>query len=131
MTAKRTEIRRAVADLIRPLFTKAFPYRASAIDPDHFPCAFVYIETGRKDPDHDGHQEVESVLTIEFFVRGMGDLESDLDQLEVQINNLVEANPTIGGVIDGIAPVDFAYDRIPEAASTSLALTYKISYDEE
>lgn len=128
---KRTAIRKAVADKIRSLFVKAFPYRASAINPDHFPCAFVYIETGKAEQGNDGVEENQSVLEIEIFMQGVGDLEAELDLKEVDVNDLLENDPTVGGVLDGIIPVGFAYDRVPEAATTSLTLTYQILYDEE
>lgn len=129
--ATRPQIRAAVAAILEPLVTTSFPYRPSYMQPDDLPASSVYLEAGDTEVDHDDDYTSESMLMVEFFVSGMGDLDSQLDALDASFMALIKNNDELGGLVDGMVRSGYAYDRDPESMSSSLALTFKISYEED
>lgn len=127
---KKNEIRTAVAAAILPLFKKTFPYRPAIVDPeDDLPAAFVYIEAG--DPEEVGnHYDYAATMTIEIMISGFENLDNEIDQIEVDMNALLDADETIGGVLKTMVRGGFAYDHNPETASMTLALNYLIYYED-
>lgn len=129
--ATRPQIRAAVAAILEPLVTTSFPYRPSYMQPDDLPASSVYLEAGDTEVDHDDNYASDSMLMVEFFVSGMGDLDSQLDALDASFMALIKNNDELGGLIDGMVRSGYAYDRDPESMMSSLALTFKISHEED
>jgi hypothetical protein len=129
--ASRPEIRAAVAAILTPLVTTSFPYRPNYMHPEDLPASSVYLEAGDTEVDHDDSYASDSMLMIECCVAGRGDLDSQLDALDASFMALIKNNDELGGLIDGMVRSGFAYDRDPESLISSLALTFKISYEEE
>lgn len=129
--ATRPQIRSAITELIRPLVKTAFSFKPHAIDPSDLPCAFVYLEAGDTRGDFDDAYASHSILMIEMMVAGMGDLDSELDGYSDLINTQIKAQNELAGLVDGIERTGFAYDRDPESFSSTLTLTFQISYNED
>ncbi len=129
--ATRPQIRAAVAAILQPLVTKSFPYRPSYMEEEDLPAGSVYLEAGDTEIDHDDNYVSDSMMTVEFFVAGPGDLDSQLDALDASFMALIKNNDELGGLVAGMVRSGYAYDRDPECMSSSLALTFKISYEED
>ena len=129
MTAKRTQIRAAVASAIASRFTTVKPYR-TFLQPDQLPGACVYIVTGTPEIDHEGRYDYDAVMVVEMAVYGSGDLDAELDTLEEQVNADLEADMTLGGLIEGITRAGFDSDQDDEDAIMSLSLMFQINYEE-
>lgn len=126
----RTEIRQAVADTIANLFQRCEPFRPHWVEPSDLPAAFVYLDSGTPKITHSQGYDYDSILFIELMAHGYTDLEAELDAFEQQVNQRLEADMTIGGVLEGLVRSDFQYERDPDTAVTSLTLSYQISYEE-
>lgn len=130
MTPKRTQIRAAVASAIASRFNTVKPYR-TFLQPDQLPGACVYIVTGTPEIDHESRYDYDAVMVVEMAVHGFGDLDAELDALEQHVNADLEADVTLGGVIEGMTRAGFDSDQSDEDAIMSLSLMFQINYDEE
>ncbi len=129
--ATRTEIRDAVALLIKPFFTKTYAYREEGVKVKDLPCAFVTIEAGDSEEDFDKGAITDGALTIELVYRGTDNREAALDLLAKKINDEFDLDETLNNLVEGIKRAGFAYDPQPESLITTLALSYAVTYEDE
>lgn len=128
---QRTSIREKIKDLIAPHFVRAFDYRPAGMSEADLPAAFVYLEVGETEVDHDDEYMDTALLNIEMTVHGMGNLDAQLDQLADLVNSEFKNNPTVDGAILGIQRSGWTYDPDPETLTNALTLSYQIIYDED
>jgi len=129
--ATRTQIREAIATLIKPFFTQAYAYREEDVGVDDLPCVFVTIEAGDTEEDFDKEAITDGALTIELVYRGTGNREAALDLLSKKINDEFQTDETLNGLVEGIKRGGFSYDPDPESLITTLALSYAVTYEDE
>jgi len=129
---KKADIRKAVADELRSLdiFNAVFPFRASNVPADKCPLALIYIEGGSEEFDSDGVYDTTGSVSIEIIVTGTGDLEAELDALADQVNQKLDIDNTLNGLVSGFYRVGFVYDHEPEALSASFTQTYNIQFED-
>lgn len=128
--SKKDDIRKACATAIEPVFKKTFPYRPAAVRPTWLPAAFCYVEAGVPEPVGTQRYDYDATMTIEIMVSGAGNLDEKVDQLEAEMNEILDADDTLGGVLTSMVRSGFAYDHNPETASMTLALSYLITYED-
>ncbi len=129
--ATRKQIRQGIKTLIESNFTKTIPYRLTSVDQRDFPLAMIYLEAGDSEVDHDTGYESEGLLNIELWAVNADDIDSALDALSNSVNQLIDNNDTLSGLVNDITRTGYSYERDPESFSGSLTLTFLVHYDDE
>lgn len=128
--ATRKEIRQAVAALIAPALDVVYSTWRDSPDPRDFPCGMVFFESGRPEAVHGGY-ETEADLSVEIWGLDADDLDGYLDGLGGQVKALIEADVTLGGLVDGLTLISFDYERFPDTFAGSLTLIFNCVYQDE
>ena len=129
--ARRKQIRDAVVALLEPHFERAVPFNLSSVDERDFPLVLAYIEAGETTGDQMSGYESESLLIVECWNKNSQDIDSDLDALANKVNEALESDDTLGGLLEGLTRNSFSIERDPESFTGSIALTYIIHYEDE
>lgn len=105
MKHARTQIRNAVTTLLKgntSAGNNVFEARVYPIDDPKLPALLVYtkLETlGEQSMSRPRTQQRELRLSIEIYVKARGKLDEDTDALALEIEQLIAADVTLGGLV--------------------------------
>jgi hypothetical protein len=99
MAHVRAQIRAAVAAMLESVVPGQVFGRVHPLMPGKFPgaCVFVDGESGSRDSAPSGSMMRRMTLVVELYVEGV-EADDTLDSLAVQVEQLVDADPTFGGL---------------------------------
>lgn len=109
MNHARTQIRQAVVTLLKgntSAGNNVFEARVYALDDPKLPALLVYTKqetVGEQTIGYPRTQQRELQLTVEAYVKARGKVDEDTDTLALEIEQLIAADPSLGGLVRDIA----------------------------
>lgn len=136
MTHARTQIRQAVATLLKnntSASANVFEARAYALDDPKLPALLVYTKqetVGQTSMSYLRSQQRELQVSIEAYVKARGKVDDDTDTLALEIEQLIAADPTLGGLVKDVV-LDTTETLISDEGEKPIAvavLNYAVLY---
>ena len=109
MKHARTQIRNAVTTLLKGNTTagnNVYEARVYPIDDPKLPALLVYTKqetVGEQSMSRPRTQQRELMITVEAYVKARGNVDEETDTLAMEIEQLIAADPTIGGLVKDTA----------------------------
>ena len=108
MKHARTQIRNAVTTLLKgntAAGNHVYEARVYPINEPKLPALLIYTKqetVGEQSMSRPRTQQRELFVTIEAYVKGRGNVDEDTDNLAMEIEQLIAADPTLGGLVKDI-----------------------------
>jgi hypothetical protein len=105
----RTQIRNAVTTLLKGNTTadnNVYEARVYPINDPKLPALLIYTKqetVGEQSMSRPRTQQRELFLTVEAYVKARGNVDEDTDNLTMEIEQLIAADPTLGGLVKDTA----------------------------
>ena len=136
MTHARTQIRQAVLALLNGNTTagsNVFEARVYPLNDPKLPALLVYTKqetVGEQSMSYPRTQHRELLLTIEAYVKARGNVDADTDALSLEVEQLIAADPTLGGLVKDtvLDTTDTQFSDDGEKPVAVAVLTYAILY---
>lgn len=135
MSHKRTEIRQALVALLlnnTGATDRVFSNRVRAYDSKKFPAIAVFDESEAATVrDMAGRNYLRKLLTkIEVVTEGKGNYDEIIDNLALEIETIVSANPKISGKAQGVIyqGTELTFEQSGAGIICAATLTYEITY---
>ncbi len=136
MSHRRTQIRDAVAALILAGSTSAgsrvFNSQLTPLWDTEFPAISVYARDEESSPLGISPTPLlrKLKITIEIRAQNNSDLDEELDDVALEVENLMIANPSIGGLVRALGLINTELSSEPqgEKAIGVSRLTYEVHY---
>ncbi|MCH2547309.1 MAG: hypothetical protein MK052_06855 [Alphaproteobacteria bacterium] len=109
MKHARTQIRNAVTALLKGNTTagnNVYEARVYPIDDPKLPALLIYSKqevVGEQSMSRPRTQQRELMITVEAYVKARGNVDEETDTLAMEIEQLIAADPTIGGLVKDTA----------------------------
>lgn len=109
MKHARTQIRNAVTALLKGNTTagdNVFEARVYPINDPKLPALLVYSKqetVGEQSMSRPRTQQRELMITVEAYVKARGTVDEDTDTLALEVEQLIAADPTLGGLVKDTA----------------------------
>jgi hypothetical protein len=133
MPTNREQIRQALAAIAAP-FVKTSQAGYWVPEHDELPAVRVYFEDGDTEQGHGdpelSYSDSNATCELEIVMTGSNP-DAALDAIAKQISDVVRADVTLGGLVDGCLRVGFDYEREPEALTSSLSVIFNVQYEDE
>lgn len=136
MSHARTQIRNAVTALLKGNTTagnNVFESRVYAIDEPKLPALLIYtkMETvGEQSMSRPRTQHRELMVVVEIYVKARGNVDEDTDMLALEIEQLIAADPSLGGLVKDTA-LDTSETQFSDDGERPIAvaiLTFSVLY---
>lgn len=127
----RIQIRDAIKTRIEPHFAKAFAYGQPQLYEEDLPAACVYFESGESARDYDGDPDTTGAVVIHILTAMQDNIDAALDRLASLVNESLQSDPELGGLVDNLAQVGFVYDRDPDSFFGSLLLMFRVQFEDD
>ena len=136
MSHARTQIRNAVTALLNGNTTAGnhvYESRVYPLNDPKLPALLVYtkLETvGEQSMSRPRTQQRELMLTLEAYVKARGNVDEATDDLALEIEQLIAADPTLGGLVKDTA-LDTTETQFSDEGEKPIAvavLTFSILY---
>lgn len=136
MNHARTQIRQAVATLLKgntSAGNNVFEARVYALDDPKLPALLVYTKqetVGEQTIGYPRTQQRELQLTVEAYVKARGKVDEDTDTLALEIEQLIAADPSLGGLVRDVM-LDTTETAVSDEGEKPIAvavLNYAILY---
>ena len=136
MTHARTQIRQAVLALLTGSTTagsNVFEARVYPIDEPKLPALLVYTKqetVGEQSMSRPRTQHRELMVTVEAYVKARGNIDQDTDTLALEVEQLIAADPTLGGLVKDTA-LDTTETQFSDDGEKPIAvavLTFSVLY---
>ncbi len=105
MSHARTQIRQAVVNLLKDQTAagnRVYESRVYPLDDPKLPALLVFTpqeSMGNPTMQRPRTQQRQLQLVIEGYLKARGDIDSDADALALEVEQLIGADPTIGGLV--------------------------------
>ena len=109
MKHARTQIRNAVTTLLKGNTTagnNVYEARVYPLNDPKLPALLVYTKqetVGEQSMSRPRTQQRELFVTVEAYVKARGNVDEDTDNLAMEIEQLIAADPTLGGLVKDTA----------------------------
>lgn len=109
MKHARTQIRNAVTALLKGNTTagnNVFEARVYPINDPKLPALMIYTKqetVGEQSMSRPRTQQRELFVTVEAYVKARGNVDEDTDNLALEIEQLIAADPTLSGLVKDTA----------------------------
>ena len=109
MKHARTQIRNAVTALLKGNTTagdNVFEARVYPLNDPKLPALLIYTKqetVGEQSMSRPRTQQRELFVTVEAYVKARGNVDEDTDTLAMEIEQLIAADPSLGGLVKDIA----------------------------
>lgn len=109
MKHARTQIRNAVTTLLKGNTTagnNVYEARVYPINDPKLPALLVYTKqetVGEQSMSRPRTQQRELIVSVEAYVKARGNVDEETDTLAMEIEQLIAADPTIGGLVKDTA----------------------------
>ena len=109
MKHARTQIRNAVTTLLKGNTTagnNVYEARVYPINEPKLPALLVYTKqetVGEQSMSRPRTQQRELIVSVEAYVKARGNVDEETDTLAMEIEQLIAADPTIGGLVKDTA----------------------------
>lgn len=136
MTHARTQIRKAVVNALKgntAAGTRVYESRVYALDDPKLPALLVFTpqeSMGQPSMQRPRTQMRQLQLMVEGYLKARGDIDSDADALALEVEQLIAADPTLGGLVKD-AMLDTTATRLSgegEKPVAIVSLTFVILY---
>ena len=136
MKHARTQIRNAVTALLKGNTTagnNVFEARVYPINDPKLPALLIYTKqetVGDQSMSRPRTQQRELFVTIEAYVKARGNVDEDTDNLALEIEQLIAADPTLGGLVKDISldTTDTQFSDDGERPVAVAILTFSVLY---
>ncbi len=136
MTHARTQIRKAVVNALKgntAAENRVYESRVYALDDPKLPALLVFTpqeSMGQPSIQRPRTQMRQLQLMVEGYLKARGDIDSDADALALEVEQLIGADPTLGGLVKD-AMLDTTATRLSgegEKPVAIVSLTFVILY---
>lgn len=136
MKHARTQIRNAVTTLLKSNTTagdNVFEARVYPINDPKLPALLIYTKqetAGEQSMSRPRTQQRELMVTVEAYVKERGNVDEATDTLAMEIEQLVAADPTLGGLVKDTA-LDTTETQFSDDGEKPIAvavLTFSVLY---
>lgn len=136
MTHARTQIRKAVVNALKgntAAENRVYESRVYALDDPKLPALLVFTpqeSMGQPSVQRPRTQMRQLQLMVEGYLKARGDIDSDADALALEVEQLIGADPTLGGLVKD-AMLDTTATRLSgegEKPVAIVSLTFVILY---
>ena len=109
MKHARTQIRNAVTTLLKGNTTagnNVYEARVYPLNDPKLPALLIYTKqetVGEQSMSRPRTQQRELFITVEAYVKARGNVDEDTDNLAMEIEQLIAADPTLGGLVKDTA----------------------------
>ncbi len=109
MKHARTQIRNAVTTLLKGNTTagnNVYEARVYPLNDPKLPALLIYTKqetVGEQSMSRPRTQQRELFVTVEAYVKARGNVDEDTDNLAMEIEQLIAADPTLGGLVKDTA----------------------------
>lgn len=109
MKHARTQIRNAVTALLKGNTTagnNVYEARVYPINDPKLPALLIYTKqetVGEQSMSRPRTQQRELIVSVEAYVKARGNVDEETDTLAMEIEQLIAADPTIGGLVKDTA----------------------------
>ena len=109
MKHARTQIRNAVTTLLNGNTTagnNVYEARVYPLNDPKLPALLIYTKqetVGEQSMSRPRTQQRELFVTVEAYVKARGNVDEDTDNLAMEIEQLIAADPTLGGLVKDTA----------------------------
>lgn len=109
MKHARTQIRNAVTTLLKGNTTagnNVYEARVYPLDDPKLPALLVYTKqetVGEQSMSRPRTQQRELMVSVEAYVKASGNVDEYTDNLAMEVEQLIAADPTLGGLVKDIA----------------------------
>ena len=124
------QIRKAVKDLVATAvgIDQVFTSRLMNIDPKQVPLAMVYFDEGSTALKGMEGRETDAGLFVEIVGKSAIDLDDFLDDLAEEVENILDDNKTLGGLVKVLSQTGFSYNRDDQSPFGTIALNYRVNF---
>ena len=108
MTHARTQIRQAVVNLLKDntaAGNRVYASRVYALDDAKLPALLVFTpqeSMGNPTMQRPRTQQRSLSLMIEGYVKARGDIDAEADALALEVEQIIGADPTLGGLVKDV-----------------------------
>lgn len=136
MTHARTQIRQAVVNLLKDntaAGSRVYASRVYALDDPKLPALLVFTpQEGMGNPSmqRPRTQQRNLQLVIEGYVKARGDIDAEADALALEVEQIIGADPTLGGLVKD-ATLDTTSTQLSgegEKPVAIISLTFAVLY---
>lgn len=136
MTHARTQIRQAVVNLLKDntaAGSRVYASRVYALDDPKLPALLVFTpQEGMGNPSmqRPRTQQRNLQLVIEGYVKARGDIDAEADALALEVEQIIGADPTLGGLVKD-AMLDTSTTQLSgegEKPVAIISLTFAVLY---
>lgn len=109
MKHARTQIRNAVTTLLKGNTTagnNVYEARVYPLNDPKLPALLIYTKqetVGEQSMSRPRTQQRELFVTVEAYVKARGNVDEDTDNLAMEIEQMIAADPTLGGLVKDTA----------------------------
>lgn len=136
MKHARTQIRNAVTTLLKGNTTagnNVYEARVYPINDPKLPALLIYTKqetVGEQSMSRPRTQQRELFVTVEAYVKARGNVDEDTDNLAMEIEQLIAADPSLGGLVKDTA-LDTTETQFSDDGERPIAvaiLTFSVLY---
>lgn len=136
MKHARTQIRNAVTTLLKDNTTagnNVYEARVYPLNDPKLPALLIYTKqetVGEQSMSRPRTQQRELFVTVEAYVKARGNVDEDTDNLAMEIEQLIAADPTLGGLVKDTAldTTETQFSDDGEKPVAVVILTFSVLY---